>query len=111
MCCLFHRLVIVGRGVTDLVEATVAAGLVCATKPNRISAGQKGLRRSHQNCLVFNAEIFVLRWSASIPFDQRREVRIYATSQWSGVGRSSCPPVGESNLTGVSEFPFKLCSM
>jgi hypothetical protein len=47
MCCLFHRLVIVGPCVTDLVKATVAAGPVCATKPNRISAGQKGLRRSH----------------------------------------------------------------
>jgi hypothetical protein len=25
MCCLFHRLVILGTGVTDLDEATVAA--------------------------------------------------------------------------------------
>jgi hypothetical protein len=30
MCCLFHRLVIVGRGVTDLDEATVAAHSVKA---------------------------------------------------------------------------------
>ncbi len=36
MCCLFHRLVILGRGVTDLDESTVAANIVEAhLVPNR----------------------------------------------------------------------------
>jgi len=30
---------------------------------------QKGVPPSNENWLVFNAEIFVLRWSVSIPFD------------------------------------------
>ena len=43
------------------------------------SDGQKKFRRRSQKWLVFNAEIFVLRWSASIPSEPDITARDAAT--------------------------------
>jgi hypothetical protein len=37
---------------------------------------QKGVPPATRTGLFFNAEIFVLRWSASIPFDQVHEIEV-----------------------------------
>lgn len=79
------------------------------------------------NWQTYHLQPLVLTNQKTIPFDKRLEirdtrfvrgrpsmesaVRCYATSEWSGEGRSSCRPVAEGSLIGVSESLLKLLSM